>query len=43
MNSSVVVSAEGNVPQRAAAMQAAGYLQKPVDVHDLLAIVQRHC
>jgi CheY-like chemotaxis protein len=39
----VVVSADGSVPQKAAALGAAGFLQKPVEVDDLLVTVQRHC
>jgi CheY-like chemotaxis protein len=39
----VVVSADGSVPQKAAALGAADYLQKPVDVDELVAAVRRHC
>jgi CheY-like chemotaxis protein len=39
----VVVSADGSVPQKAAALGAADYLQKPVDVDQLVAAVRRHC
>jgi CheY-like chemotaxis protein len=39
----VVVSADGSVAQKAASLGAAGYLQKPVEVDELLAAVQRLC
>jgi CheY-like chemotaxis protein len=39
----VLVSADGNTPQKAASLGAAGFIQKPVDVHALLDTVQRHC
>jgi CheY-like chemotaxis protein len=39
----VVVSAASNVPQKAAALGAAGYIQKPVDLDNLLSTVQRYC
>ncbi len=39
----VVVSAAGAVQQQAAALGANGYLQKPVEVDELLTAVQRHC
>jgi CheY-like chemotaxis protein len=37
----VVLSADGNVQQKATALQAADYLQKPVDVENLIAVIQR--
>jgi CheY-like chemotaxis protein len=37
----VVLSADGNVQQNATALQAADYLQKPVDVENLIAVIQR--
>ena len=39
----VVVSADGNVPQKAAAIGARDYLLKPIDLDTLLATVQRYC
>jgi CheY-like chemotaxis protein len=39
----VIVSADGTVPQKAAALGATDYLQKPVEVDQLLVTVQRHC
>ncbi len=39
----VVVSADGGVPQKAAALGASAYLQKPVDIDQLLATVRRYC
>jgi CheY-like chemotaxis protein len=38
----VVLSADGNVHQKAATLRAAGYLQKPIDVEPLLEMIQRH-
>jgi CheY-like chemotaxis protein len=38
----VVVSADRNVAQKAAALGAAGYLTKPFELHDLLHTVQRY-
>ena len=38
----VVVSADGNAPQKAAAIGARDYLQKPIDLDALLAAVQRN-
>jgi CheY-like chemotaxis protein len=37
----VVLSADGNVQQKAASLRAADYLQKPVDVDSLLEVIQR--
>jgi CheY-like chemotaxis protein len=39
----VVVSADGSVPQKAATLGATDYLQKPVDVDQLVNTVQRYC
>jgi PAS domain S-box-containing protein len=39
----VIVTASGDVCQKAAALGAAGYLQKPVEMDELIAHVQRHC
>jgi CheY-like chemotaxis protein len=39
----IVVSADGNVPQKAASIGVADYLLKPVDVEALLATVRRYC
>jgi CheY-like chemotaxis protein len=36
----VVLSADGNVRQKASALGAAGYLQKPVEVENLLETIQ---
>ena len=39
----VVLSASGNLDQVAAKMGVAGFLRKPIDLIDLLAVLQRHC
>ena len=39
----VVISAAGNLRERAAQLDAAGYLEKPLDFDDLLRAVGRHC
>ena len=39
----IVVSADGRVYQKSAAIGAAGYLKKPVELELLLETVQRHC
>jgi len=39
----VIVSADGNVDQKATALGVAGYLHKPVEIDQLLATVQQHC
>jgi CheY-like chemotaxis protein len=39
----VIVSAASEVGQKAVALQAAGYLQKPVDADHLLVLVRRLC
>jgi CheY-like chemotaxis protein len=37
----VVLSADGNVQQKASALRAAGYLQKPVEMDHLLETIRR--
>jgi CheY-like chemotaxis protein len=37
----VILSADGNVNQKAAALRSAGYLQKPVDPEELLQVIRR--
>jgi CheY-like chemotaxis protein len=37
----VVLSADGNVQQKAASLRVAAYLQKPVDVDNLLEVIHR--
>lgn len=39
----VVISAAANVPQKAAELEAAGYIQKPIDFDDLLNTIERYC
>jgi len=39
----VIVSAAGDARARAEEMGAIGYLRKPLDLHDLLATVERYC
>lgn len=39
----VVLSAHGSVPQHAAALEAATYLKKPIDLEALLDTVKRYC
>jgi CheY-like chemotaxis protein len=39
----VVVSADGTVAKKAATIGAAGFLQKPVEIDQLLATVRRFC
>ena len=39
----VVVSADGNVPQKASALGAAGYIQKPAEIDLLLQAFGEHC
>ena len=39
----IVVSADGSVRQKAASLGAADYLETPVEVDKLLAVVERHC
>ncbi len=38
----VILSAAGDVPRHAAALGAAGYLQKPVEFEKLLETIRRH-
>jgi CheY-like chemotaxis protein len=37
----IVLSADGNVREKADAIRAAGYLQKPVEVESLLEAIQK--
>ena|SRR5438128_2550638 len=39
----VVISADGALPQKAAALGATDYLIKPIDLDKLLEAVQRYC
>lgn len=39
----VVVSADGNVKDKATSLGVAGYLQKPVQFERLLDLVRQHC
>jgi CheY-like chemotaxis protein len=39
----VVISAVGDAREKAAALEAAGYLDKPLDYDELLEAVGRHC
>jgi CheY-like chemotaxis protein len=39
----VVVSAAGDARAQAQEMGAIGFLRKPLDLHDLLATVERYC
>jgi CheY-like chemotaxis protein len=39
----IIVSADGRVYQKAAAIGAAGYLRKPVELETLLTAVEKHC
>jgi CheY-like chemotaxis protein len=39
----VIVTASGDVRHKAAALGAVGYLQKPVEMDELIAHVQRYC
>ena len=39
----VVLTGDGRASAKAQAVGAAGYLKKPVDLDDLLALVARHC
>jgi CheY-like chemotaxis protein len=39
----IVLSGDGSVKHTAAFQEAAGFLQKPVDIDKLLASVRRHC
>jgi CheY-like chemotaxis protein len=37
----VILSADGNVQQKATSLHAAGYLQKPVDVENLVEVIHK--
>jgi CheY-like chemotaxis protein len=39
----ILFSAEANLPQKAEALETAGFLQKPVELDELLATVRQHC
>jgi CheY-like chemotaxis protein len=39
----VVVSGVDNVPEKAASLDAAAYLAKPIEIKTLLDLVQRYC
>jgi CheY-like chemotaxis protein len=39
----VVVSADGNLQQKAASLGASGYLRKPIEIEALLEVVERYC
>ena len=39
----VVLTGDGRASSKAAAIGAAGYLKKPLDLDDLLAVVASHC
>ena len=39
----IVLTGDGRASSKAAAIGAAGYLKKPLDLGDLLAAVARHC
>lgn len=39
----VVLTGDGRASSKAAAIGAVGYLKKPLDLGDLLAVVARHC
>jgi CheY-like chemotaxis protein len=39
----VVLTGDGRAAAKAAAISAAGYLKKPLDLDDLLDVVARHC
>jgi CheY-like chemotaxis protein len=39
----VLLSANGNVQQRATMLGAVGFLQKPVEVDELLNAIHRYC
>ena len=38
----VVISADGNIRQKAASLDAADCLQKPIELYELLGVIQRH-
>jgi len=39
----IIVSADGNVRQKATQLGADGHIRKPVGIDELLAVVQRYC
>ncbi len=39
----VVLTGDGRAPAKAASIGAAGYLRKPLDLDELLAMVAKHC
>jgi CheY-like chemotaxis protein len=39
----VVLSAQVDVRETASTLKAAGFLEKPVDLHALLAVIAQHC
>jgi len=39
----VVVSADGNLQQKAGSLGASGYLRKPIEIEALLQVVSRYC
>jgi CheY-like chemotaxis protein len=39
----VVVSADGNLSEKATSLGASGYLRKPIEIDSLLEVVQRYC
>jgi CheY-like chemotaxis protein len=39
----IVLTGDGRASSKAAAIGAAGYLKKPLDLDDLLALIARHC
>jgi CheY-like chemotaxis protein len=39
----IVLTGDGRASSKAAAIGAAGYLRKPLDLDDLLATIARHC
>jgi CheY-like chemotaxis protein len=39
----VVVSADGNLQQKATSLKADGYLRKPIEIDAVLQVVERYC
>lgn len=39
----LLMSADGNIASKQAKAQAAAYVRKPIDIHDLLALISQHC
>jgi len=39
----VVVSADGNLQQKASSLGASGFLRKPIEIEALLEVVQHYC